>query len=107
VAADGRELGWNLVAGINDPLANSERAIWVDGVPIEPDPVVFRGLDAVGFSDGSLLEFNFGGAERKRHDNFGLIRSDYIHRFGTFSGALDGIKLDRGAGVMEEHAAVW
>ena len=107
VAADGRELGWNLVAGINDPLVNSERAIWVDGVPVEPEPVVFRGLDAVGFSDGSLLEFDFGGAERKRHDNFGLVKSDYIHRFGTFSGVLDGIELAEGAGVMEEHSAVW
>lgn len=28
-ATDGRPLAWNLVEGINDPPANSERAIWV------------------------------------------------------------------------------
>lgn len=108
IAVDGRNLGWNLVSGINDPLVNSERAIWVDGVPHEPEPVVFDGLDGVRFREGGRLDFNFGGtAERRRHDNFGLIRSDYIHRFGYFTGVLDGIKLDRGAGVMEEHSAVW
>ncbi|MDQ2700411.1 MAG: DUF2804 domain-containing protein [Actinomycetota bacterium] len=108
VATDGRNVGWNLVAGINDPVTGSERAIWIDGIPSEPEPVVFRGLDAVSFGDGGLLDFDFsGGAERERHDNFGLIRSDYVHRFGTFSGQLDGIELESGAGVMEEHQAVW
>jgi hypothetical protein len=107
VAADGRNVGWNLVAGINDPIENSERAIWVDGVPTEPSPVVFDGLDSVAFLDGGVLRFEDGGAERRRHDNFGLIRSDYVHRFGTFTGNLGGIELESGAGVMEEHDAVW
>lgn len=107
VAADGRNVGWNLVAGINDPIENSERAIWIDGHPVEPKPVVFEGLDAVRFEDGGRLQFHDGGAERRRHDNFGLIRSDYIHRFGTFKGQLDDIELESAAGVMEEHDAVW
>jgi hypothetical protein len=109
-AADGRALGWNLTEGINDSKTRSERAIWVDGVPYEPEPVEFDGLEAVAFAGDrgkAGLKFESGGAERLRHDNFGLIRSDYVHQFGTFTGTLDGIELARGAGVMEEHKVVW
>ncbi len=109
-AADGRAVAWNLVEGINDPPSKSERAIWVEGVPREPAPVAFDGLDAVRFESDAEedgLRFEFGGAERRRGDNFGLIRSDYVHRFGTFAGRLDGIELAAGAGVMEEHRVVW
>jgi uncharacterized protein DUF2804 len=105
-AADGRELAWNLVEGINDPPERSERAVWVDGVPHEPAPVAFDGLDAVRFAEGSSLDFE-PGAERARDDNFVLIRSTYRHQFGTFSGTLDGIELAAGRGVMESHTALW
>jgi uncharacterized protein DUF2804 len=105
-AADGRALAWNLVEGINDPPEKSERAIWVDGIPLEPAPVTFDGLDAVRFGDDSRLDFT-GGAERARDDNFLLVRSTYRHRFGTFTGALDGIELAEGRGVMESHTALW
>jgi hypothetical protein len=105
-AADGRAVAWNLVEGINDPPEKSERAIWVDGTPHEPAPVAFQGLDAVAFADDSRLDFE-GGAERRRDDNFLLIRSTYRHRFGTFSGALDGLDLAEGRGVMESHTALW
>jgi hypothetical protein len=105
-AGDGRAVAWNLVEGINDPPERSERAIWVDGVPHEPAPVAFDALEAVRFADGSRLDFS-GGAERARDDNFGLIRSTYRHRFGTFTGALDGIELAGGRGVMESHTALW
>jgi hypothetical protein len=105
-AADGRAVAWNLVEGINDPPEKSERAIWIDGVPHEPAPVTFDGLEAVTFPDASRLEFT-GGAERSRDDNFLLIRSTYRHRFGTFTGALDGIELAEGRGVMESHGALW
>ncbi len=50
-AADGRALAWNLVEGINDPPSSSERAIWIDGEPYEPDPVRFDGLAAVASPD--------------------------------------------------------
>jgi hypothetical protein len=106
VAADGRALGWNLVEGINDPPENSERAIWVDGEPYEPAPVRFEGLDAIGFAGGARLDFT-SGAERSRDDNFLLVRSSYRHRFGSFGGALDGIELAEGRGVMESHDALW
>ena len=117
--ADGRDVAWNLTAGINDPISGSERAVWVAGVPFEPEPVVFTGLDNVAFLGGDRLDFGFvEGAERRRHDNFGLIRSDYVHRFGTFTGSLPGgdgatagaagsLELAKAAGVMEEHIAVW
>jgi hypothetical protein len=105
-AADGRALAWNLVEGINDPPSSSERAVWLDGVPHEPAPVTFDGLESVRFAAGSLLDFE-GGAERARDDNFLLIRSTYRHRFGTFSGALDGVELAEGRGVMESHTALW
>lgn len=107
-ATDGRQLAWNLTSGINDPVSGSERAVWIDGQPVEPEPVVFSGLEAVTFLGGDRLAFDFGqGAERRRHDNFGLIRSDYVHRFGTFTGSLAGIELAEASGVMEEHLAVW
>jgi hypothetical protein len=105
-AADGRAVAWNLVEGINDPPRSSERAIWIDGAPHEPPPVTFQGLDAVAFADGSRLDFE-PGAERSRDDNFLLIRSTYRHRFGTFKGALDGLDLAEGRGVMESHTALW
>jgi hypothetical protein len=106
-AADGRAVGWNLVAGINDPPRASERASWVEGEPYEPAPVRFDETAAVEFADGrGRLEFS-PESERARNENFLLVRSRYRHRFGGFAGSLDGIELASGLGVMEEHDAVW
>jgi hypothetical protein len=105
-AADGREVAWNLVTGINDPPRHSERAIWVSGTPTEPGPVAFSGLEAVEFEDGERLSFA-GESERARDDNLLLFRSRYLHRFGRFEGSLGGVELADGFGVMEEHEAVW
>jgi hypothetical protein len=107
-AKDHRWVGWNLVEGINDPPENSERAIWLEDEPYEPAPVRFEGLDAIRFAEGSRLDF-VPGAERSRDDNFLLVRSSYRHRFGTFSGTLDGVELVEGSarGVMESHDALW
>ena len=41
-AADGRALAWNLVAGIHDSPRDSERTVWVDGVPREAGPAALR-----------------------------------------------------------------
>jgi hypothetical protein len=106
VATDGRPVAWNLVEGVNDPAANSERAIWADGEPGEPAPVSFRGLAAVEFAGGARLTFT-PGSERARNDNFLVFRSSYRHLFGDFRGSLDGIELAEGLGVMEQHDAVW
>jgi hypothetical protein len=105
-AADGHAVAWNLVSGINDPPARSERAIWVDGAPGEPGPVEFDGLESIRFGGGALLRFA-GESERSRNDNLLVFRSRYRHLFGTFEGSLDGIELAEGFGVMEEHEAVW
>jgi hypothetical protein len=102
----GTPIAWNLVAGINDPARSSERAIWEDGHPREPGPVVFDGLAGVRFADGRELRFA-AESERARHDNLVVFRSRYRHRFGTFSGSVDGVDLVAGHGVMEEHEAVW
>lgn len=108
VAADGRAVGWNLVTGVNDPPAGSERALWVEGekVPREPGPVAFDALDAIAFDDGSRLAFS-KEAERARRDNKLFVRSAYRQPFGTFHGSLAGIELREGFGVMEHHDAVW
>jgi hypothetical protein len=105
-AVDGRDLAWNLVEGINDADENSERAIWVDGLPSEPPPVHFDGLAGVDFGGGRRLEFN-AGSVRSRNDNFILFRSSYRHEFGSFSGALGELDLAEGLGVMEQHDARW
>lgn len=105
-AADGRAVAWNLVEGINDPPHGSERAIWVGGEPQEPAPVRFDDVEAVEFADGSRLAFG-AESERAHDENLLLIRSRYSHRFGRFAGALDGIELAEGLGVMERHQALW
>ena len=105
-ATDGRPLAWNLVEGINDPPANSERAIWTEGEPVEPGPVSFKGLGGVEFASGASLNFR-PGSERVRDDNFLVFRSSYRHLFGDFHGSLDGVELAEGFGVMERHEALW
>ena len=105
--ADGRTVGWSLVEGVNDPRRNSERAIWLDGEPSEPDPVSFEGLDAVAFADGARLEFA-AEAERTASEDRRIVRYSYRQPFGTFRGTLPGgLDLARGLGVMEHHDAVW
>jgi len=108
VATDGRAVGWNLVEGVNDPPANSERTIWVEGeeLPHEPSPVSFDGLEAIGFEGGSRLDFS-AEAERAKSENKLVVRYSYRQPFGTFTGSLDGIELAQGLGVMESHDAVW
>jgi hypothetical protein len=105
-SVEGRDLAWNLVEGINDPPQGSERAIWVDGEPTEPPPVRFRGLDGVDLDDAGSLDFASESAHA-RDDDYLLFRSRYRHRFGSFSGALSGLTLAHGLGVMEEHDARW
>ena len=105
--ADGRQVGWNLVSGINDPPERSERAIWVDGQPAEPGPVQFEGLSAIAFDDGSRLEFS-AEAERHKDEQRMFVKYSYRQPFGTFGGTLPGgLELARGYGVMEHHDAHW
>ena len=107
-AGDGRELAWNLVAGVNDPPERSERTIWVDGVAAEAGPCAFADdLSGVSIADGGSLRFR-SEAVREHRQNLLLVRSSYRQPFGTFAGALPGgIELAEGYGVMEEHDVRW
>jgi hypothetical protein len=105
-AGDGRPVAWNLVEGVNDPAASSERAIWVGGTPSEPPPVHFDGSAGIDIGAGQRLDFASESAHA-RDENFLLVRSRYRHRFGSFSGRLAGLDLAEGLGVMERHDAVW
>ncbi len=102
-AADGGQLAWNLVEGVNDPPANSERTVWINGQPSEAPPSHFR-TDLSGV-DGLRFEAE---ATRERKENLGVIRSAYRQPFGRFSGELPGaVALDEGYGVMEFHDVRW
>jgi hypothetical protein len=103
VATDGREVAWNLVSGVNDPAADSERTVWIGGEAFEPPSSQFMsdlaGVDKLSFASEAV---------RKRSDNLLLVRSRYRQPFGAFSGELPGgVTLAEGYGVMEEHQAWW
>lgn len=101
-AESGEEVTWNLVDGVHDSPENSERTVWVDGVPREVGPLAFAAdLSSVG-------ELRFAPeAERARHDRLIIIDSQYRQPFGTFSGSLPGVPLASGYGVMESHDVRW
>jgi hypothetical protein len=103
LAVDGRVVAWNLVSGVNDPPQNSERTVWVDGVPAEAPPSAF----APDLSSVGDLRFE-AEAELRRSSNLGILRSSYRQPLGRFRGRLPGgIELAEGFGVMEDHDAWW
>ena len=104
---DGREIGWNLVEGVNDPPERSERAIWVDGKPFEPGPVHLRRL-----GDDQLRRW-LGDRMRPRgralpsreaRPDLLLLPPAFRHVHGNLSG---GLALESAMGVMESHDAHW
>jgi hypothetical protein len=112
-ALDGRSVAWNLVTGINDPPRDSERTVWIGGVPVEVGPAArfAADLSAVTTEDGIDLRFA-AEAVREHRENLLLVRSEYRQPFGTFTGALPGprgepLQLAEGWGVMEQHTALW
>ena len=106
-AADGRALAWNLVEGVNDPAANSERAIWVDGEPSEPAPVRFRGMD------GDRPRRRRAPRLRHRVRAMPATRTSSSSAPATATASAPSpapsaaSQLAEGFGVMEEHDAVW
>jgi Protein of unknown function (DUF2804) len=105
---DGRSVGWNLVSGIHDSPASSERTIWVNGKPAEVGPVEFAAdLESILFEDGARLRFTEWASRRDR-TNVLLMRSYYRQPFGIFEGAISaGLSLAEAYGVMEEHEVWW
>ncbi len=104
----GRTVAWSVIVGLNDSPVDSERTVWIDGVPQEVGPVRFTtDLSAVAFAEGGALHFT-AEAVRARHDNLLLIRSRYRQPFGRFIGTVPpGLRVQDAYGVMETHAAVW
>jgi hypothetical protein len=98
----GEPVAWNLVAGLHDDPAVSERTVWIAGEPREVGPVSFDGLEGV-----AGLRFT-AEATRARRENLGLMASEYVQPFGTFAGALPGAgPLRSGWGVMGRHDVRW
>jgi hypothetical protein len=104
----GVAVAWNLVAGLHDAPAASERSVWAQGTAREVGPVAFApGLAGVAFAEGGRLDFR-AEAARSHAQHLGLVSSRYEQPFGTFSGELPGAgRLARGWGVMEAHEARW
>ena len=112
----GIPLAFNLVEGVNDPPAGSERAVWVRRASRTRWPPVRFAADLSGITSangtstppsGSHLRFT-AEAQRSRHENLLLVRSDYRAPFGTFAGTLPGgVELTHGMGVVEHHRARW
>jgi Domain of unknown function (DUF2804), C-terminal len=102
-ADDGRPVAWNLVDGVHDLNAASERTVWIDGEPHQVPPQEF----APDLSRVGELDFR-EWASRNARVNVGLMRNRYRQPFGEFSGRLPGgLPLAEGYGVMEEHDVLW
>jgi hypothetical protein len=102
-AASGEPVAWNLVEGIHDDDAVSERTVWIAGEPRHVSPQPFAAdLSAVGG-----LRFD-REAVRAARENLVLLRSDYEQPFGAFVGELpEAGPLREGWGVMERHEVTW
>jgi Protein of unknown function (DUF2804) len=107
-AVDGRPLGWNLVTGLHDSVAASERTLWVAGETVEVGPARFADdLSSIEIDGGGELRFE-EWSRREHSTNALVMRSRYSQPFGSFSGTLPGgIQLAEGYGVMETHDVRW
>ena len=103
-----RLVAFNAIIGLHDHPKTSERTIWVDGEEREIGPVAFSDdLSTVSFAEGGTLRFQ-PEALIEQHTNLLLIRSDYLHWFGIYTGTLPGgIELSEAPGVRERHDALW
>lgn len=114
---DGRRLGFNLVAGVND-TGYTENALWLDDRLIKLSTVAFefdRSSSEASWrmqsQDGVLdLVFTPAGRRRERR-NAGLIASNFSQFFGRYTGriTLPGETLDIAGlwGLAEDHYARW
>ncbi len=115
--ADGRRLGFNLAAGVNE-TGNTENAVWLDGRMIKIDMVDFqfdryqnKNSWALRSSDGIIdLHFTPEG-QRKEKINALFMASNFTQHFGRFHGDIhlpdETIHLDGAWGFTEDHFAKW
>lgn len=115
--ADGRRLGLNLAAGVNE-TGFSENALWLDGRLIKVDMVDF---EFERYSSGKpwrlrsadgLIDLKFTPAgQRQEKINALIIKSNFTQYFGRFYGDInlsdDTIHLDGAWGFVEDHFAKW
>ena len=103
-----RLVAFNAITGLFDTPTQSERTVWIEGDAQEVGPNSFADdLSTVSFAEGGTLRFQ-PEALLENHDNLLLVRSDYFHWFGTYSGTLPGgIELREAYGVRERHDALW
>ena len=110
VGTDGRRARgrWNLVDGVHDAPARSERTVWVDGVAA-------RGRAGRVRRDLARLDSPTAAScaspprpSARAATTCMLFASDYRQPFGTFCGTLPGgVELAEGCGVMERHDVRW
>lgn len=107
---EGASIGINIAHPFNDGLEN---ALWYNGqlIPLSTVNFVYKrpALEnpwQIKSQDGLLnLEF-YPEAEHSRKQNVVLLKSDFQHAVGHFSGTWKGVRIS-GSGVVEEHTAVW
>jgi hypothetical protein len=103
VAESGARVAWNLVVGVHDDDAASERTVWVDGTPHHVGPLPFAG-DLAGVGDLRCEAV----AVRARRERLLVFASDYEQPFGRFTGSLPHAgNLLEASGVLERHDVRW
>lgn len=115
--ADGRRLGFNLAAGVNE-TGFSENGLWINGTLHKVDMVDFR-FDryhpnhawAMRSNDG-IIDIHFEPAgQRKEKMNLVVAASNFTQHFGRFYGEInlngESIHLDGVWGFTEDHYAKW
>ncbi|KEF31121.1 hypothetical protein D777_02274 [Marinobacter nitratireducens] len=116
--ADGRALGLNLAAGVNETGVN-ENALWLDGRCIKLGAARFcfdryqPGNDwTVSTEDGRVdLRFSPSGVRREKLNAL-VLASNFRQFIGTFEGYVvdnEGktVRVDGLRGLMEDHFARW
>ena len=115
--SDGRRIGFNLVAGVND-TGYTENALWLDDQMVKLSTVVFDfdrqdGEAPWGMrSQDGILDLRFEPAgQRSEKRNAVVIASNFTQFFGRYYGriSLPGEELELSGqwGFAEDHFARW